>query len=93
MYGGKELIKEDTTPIDLEPYISGKKKMGMKCRGYDNSGCGKTIDITKEYIQCETQNNIRKKAPDYRSACDELVIHSKKCDSCKTVSNKGSVQK
>jgi len=87
------LIKEDRTPIDLEPYISGKRQMMMKCRGFDNSGCGKQIDITKQYISCETQNNLRKKSPDYRAGCDELVIFPKKCDSCQTDSNKGGVQK
>lgn len=79
---------EDRTPVDLEPYKTGKKKMMMKCRGFDNSGCGKEIDITQEYITCETQNNIRKLDPQYREGSDKLYIFPKKCENCTTKNDK-----
>jgi len=74
-------------PKDLSPYILGKKKMFMKCSGFDGSGCGIAIDITKQYIGCETQNNLRKQSPDYHPGCDELVIFPKKCDVCEDIKN------
>lgn len=58
--------------IDLEPYISGGKKMSKKC---DHEGCKERKDITKEYIDVETQNNERRKTfPDFNPACDELFL-------------------
>lgn len=77
-------VIEDRTPVDLEPYISGERIMQMKCKGFDGNGCGKPIDITKEYISCETQNNIRKQDPQYREGCDKLYIFPRKCDECKS---------
>lgn len=62
---GKEIV-------DLEPYISGEKKMFKKC---DHKDCEERQDITKDYIHVETQNNKRRK--DYKefdTGCDEIVL-------------------
>jgi len=64
-------------PIDLEPYKSGKRKMMMKCW---HEECENEIDITKDYISAETQNNLRKTSPKYNPGCDELVIYGRECE-------------
>ena len=61
---------------DLEPYETGQKKMMMHCH---HKGCPNNINITKEYISMEKQNNIRKQASDYNPACDKLYIFSRYC--------------
>jgi len=80
--GSDGKLKGEREPIDLTPYISGQKKMFMKCHGFDGSGCGKDIDITADFIAVETQNNLRKTSPDYFPSRDELVIPSRKCEVC-----------
>lgn len=58
--------------VDLEPYISGKKKMMKKC---DHKDCEENQDITKDYIHVETLNNKRRtEYEDFNPACDELVL-------------------
>ncbi len=66
-------------PLDLSEYIAGTRTMWMTCW---KCKVNKT-DITKDFISAETQNNIRKKSPDYNPACDELVIFSRTCEDCK----------
>ena len=63
--------------VDLEPYENGDKKMMYRC---SHGGCDGKIDITKEYIGMEEQNNIRKQAPDYNPACDKLYIFTRYCE-------------
>lgn len=63
--------------IDLEPYRNGERKMRFGC---SREGCLEKIDITKEYIIMEEQNNIRKQAPDYNPACDKLYIFTRYCE-------------
>ena len=62
--------------IDLEPYKTGERKMMFLC---SHEGCSNKIDITKEYISMEEQNNIRKQAPHYNPACDKLYIFTRYC--------------
>ena len=69
--------------IDLEPYRTGKKTMYMKCSTFSGGGCGKKIDITKEFIGMEEQNTIRKKWPDYRPGSDLLCLSPRLCEECK----------
>lgn len=63
--------------IDLEPYKSGKRQMMFRCSHDD---CKEDVDITKEYISMETQNNIRKQVEGYNPACDKLYIFTRYCD-------------
>jgi hypothetical protein len=65
-------------PIDLEPYITGKRAMMNTCYK-----CKQKKDMTKDFIVVETQNNLRKQSPDYNAGCDELVFFSWTCQDCK----------
>lgn len=62
--------------IDLEPFIKGEHRMMFGCSW---EGCKEKVDITKEYISMEQQNNIRKQAPDYNPGCDKLYIFTRYC--------------
>ena len=70
--------------IELEPYETGKKKMMFRC---SHEGCTNRIDITKEYISMERQNNLRKQVPDYNPACDKLYIFTRYCLDHEVISN------
>lgn len=64
---GKEII-------DLTEYEEGKRKMTIGCSHKD---CKEEKDITKEFIEVEKQNNIRRKAlgDSFNTGSDELVIY------------------
>lgn len=62
--------------IDLEPYKTGKRQMMFRC---SHEGCKENIDITKDFIVMEEQNNIRKQVKGYNPACDKLYIFTRYC--------------
>ena len=51
--------------------------MRIRCH---HKGCKNNIDITKDYIVMEEQNNIRKQCKGYDPACDKLYIFGRKCE-------------
>jgi len=63
--------------IDLEPYRNGERQMMFTC---SHDGCTNKVDITKEYITMEEQNNIRKQVDGYNPACDKLYIFTRYCE-------------
>lgn len=73
----KKKIDVEYDLIDLEPYKKGEKKMMFEC---SHKGCKIDVDITKEYISMETQNNIRKQVEGYNPACDKLYIFTRYCE-------------
>lgn len=75
--------------IDLEPYRNGERKIRMGC---SHDGCSNKIDITKDYITMEEQNNIRKQVEGYNPACDKLYIFGRDCEEHQEIHFQPSVE-